>query len=303
MSAGSGKDPRNAPEPQASACAAHRTSSVVVPAIETMPHLETTGSTHSTTPVVLSVIAPCYNESGNIAALCDRVLKVFDRLDVIGELVLVDDGSTDDTWSRIQQRQQGDDRVRGHRHERNRGIVPAWRTGLESVRGALVCLIDADLQNPPESIEPMLHRYGLGQVDMVQGARCPEGSEWTRLAFSKGLNVLLNILFGMRLRDNKSGFVLTTPAVLHEALAFRGSYGFAQCFITVFAHAHRRTIGEVITPFHRRVSGQSFLTNVPVRVILRIFWELAKARLEFGRIRRACGDRAVRGPNPIAQVS
>ncbi len=254
------------------------------------------------TPVALSVIAPCFNESGNVAALCERVLRVFDKLNLSGELVLVNDGSADDTWSLIEQHQRLDDRVRGRTHDRNRGIVAGWRTGLAAARGELICLIDADLQNPPESIEVMLQRLRQSDVDMVQGARCPEGSELSRLAFSKGLNGLLNLMFGMRLRDNKSGFVLTTPEVLREVLAFRGCYKFAQCFITVFAHAHGRSIGEVITPFHRRVAGKSFLASVPIRVTLRILWEIAKARLAFSKIRRECKAGSQHEPNPIAQV-
>lgn len=232
------------------------------------------------------MVAPCFNESGNVAALCDRVLSVFDRLSLTGELVLVDDGSADDTWPLIESRERCDHRVRGLRHSHNRGIVAGWRTGLSAARGRLVCLIDADLQNPPESIGALYHSYCERDVEMVQGVRCPEGNEFSRLACSKALNWLLNLVFGMRLRDNKSGFVLTTPDVLREALAFRGTYRYAQCFITVFAHARGRTIGEVATPFHRRVAGESFLANVPVRVMLRILWEIAKARLEFSRIRR-----------------
>ncbi len=236
--------------------------------------------------VALTVVAPCFNESGNVDALCDRVLSVFDRLGLPGELVLVDDDSVDDTWQLIESHERYDDRVRGFRHTHNRGIVAGWRTGLSAARGRLVCLIDADLQNPPESIGALYRCYCERNADMVQGVRRPEGNEFSRLAFSKALNCLLNLVFGMRLRDNKSGFVLTTPDVLREVLAFHGTYAYAQCFITVFAHAHGRSIDEVITPFHRRVAGTSFLANVPVRVMLRILWEIVKARWEFSRIRR-----------------
>lgn len=279
--------------------------------------------------VTLSVIAPCLNEEGNVGALCDRVLAVFDRMFVVGasfppcqggtqggfsresnresepqtanhaklpisaELILIDDGSTDASWQRIEERSRSDARVRGVRHETNCGIVSGWRSGLAAAKGELVCLIDADLQNPPESIESLYQCYERGGVDLVQGAREPVDYVFTRYALSKGLNFLLNRVFGMRLTDNKSGFVLARKDVLRCSLDYRGRYRFAQCFITVFAHARGYRIGEVTTPFHCRHSGQSFLTNLPIRVIVRILWEIARARVEVFTLRRArAADRA-----------
>lgn len=284
---------------------------------------ESVPKAEGSSPVTLSVIAPCLNEEGNVDALCDRVLAVFDRMVAVGasfppcqggtergssqentcaseplaaihttqtisaELILVDDGSTDATWHRIEERGRSDARVRGVRHEANRGIVPGWRSGLAAATGELVCLIDADLQNPPESIESLYQCYERGGVDLVQGAREPVYYVFTRYTLSKVLNFLLNRVFGMRLADNKSGFVLARKDVLQRSLDYRGRYRFAQCFITVFAHARGYHIGQVTTPFHCRRSGQSFLTNLPIRVILRILWEIARARVEVFNLRRA----------------
>ena len=251
--------------------------------------------------VALSVIAPCLDEEGNVDALCDRVLTVFDSMGVSGELVLIDDGSSDQTWALIERRTQTDGRVRGVRHDVNRGIVAAWRSGLSAANGELVCLIDSDLQNPPESVAALYECYQAGGVDLVQGARVPEDYVMTRLALSKGLNFLLNRVFGMRLRDNKSGFVLSAPKVLHDTLACRGQYRYAQCFIAVFAHARGYRVGEVATPFHPRHAGESFLTNLPIRVVGRIVWEIAKARLEFARLRRNAKIDATTATKPIPQ--
>ncbi len=236
--------------------------------------------------VALSVIAPCLDEEGNVDTLCDRVLAVFDSVGVPGELVLIDDGSSDRTWALIERRAEADGRVRGVRHEINRGIVAAWRSGLAASKGELVCLIDSDLQNTPESIEALYQCYRAGGVDLVQGARVPQDYVFARLALSKGLNFLLNRVFGMRLRDNKSGFVLSAPKVLHDSLDYRGYYRYAQCYIAVFAHARGYRVGEVATPFLARHAGESFLANLPIRVVLRVLWEMVKARVEFGRLRR-----------------
>jgi len=251
--------------------------------------------------VALSVIAPCLNEEGNIHALCDRVLAMFVSMGISGELVLVDDGSRDRTWELIERRMNSDARVCGVRHDINRGIVAGWRSGLAAACGELVCLIDSDLQNPPESIEALYRRYQAGGVDLVQGARIPEDYVMMRLALSKGLNFLLNRVFGMRLRDNKSGFVLSAPSVLHDALGYHGRYRFAQCFITVFAHARGYRVGEVATPFHPRHAGTSFLANLPFRVVLRIFWEIARARMEFTQLRREAKAHTSTARRPLPQ--
>ena len=75
--------------------------------------------------VTLSVIAPCFNEEGNIDALVDRTLGTFDELKIEGELILVDDGSQDHTWQRIETRRGLDRRVCAQRQHVNCGIEAA----------------------------------------------------------------------------------------------------------------------------------------------------------------------------------
>jgi glycosyltransferase involved in cell wall biosynthesis len=185
----------------------------------------------------LSVIAPCFNEEFNVDELARRVLAALDRGELDGELVLVDDGSVDGTGAAIDAlaaRLPG--RIVACHHAQNRGIAPAWKTGLESARGRLIALIDADLQYQPEDLL-RLHRTLLEHsVDVVQGWRSPVGRErGPRYHLSRGFNVLLNLAFGMSLRDNKSGFVLCAREVL-EALGDvevpreeRVELGFSSC--------------------------------------------------------------------------
>ena len=219
----------------------------------------------------LSVIAPCYNEEGNVAELTRRTLAMFDEIGAklaegngasarFGELVLVDDGSADRTWARIEDAMQGDGRVRGVRHEKNRGIEGGWHSGLEVARGELVCLIDSDLQNRPEDVARLYESYLREQPDMVQAVRNPRGVH-TRRLFSRGLNHLLNITFGMKLRDNKSGFILCKRDVLAELLRHRFQYRYFQSFIGAAAGVRRLSIAEVETEFEPRHAGQSFLSG------------------------------------------
>ena len=87
-------------------------------------------------PILVSVVVPCFNEEFNIPELCERVLRVLDHGGLTGELVLVDDGSADGTRRVIEQRQAQDpDRVHGCFHARNQGITAAWKTGVAASRG------------------------------------------------------------------------------------------------------------------------------------------------------------------------
>ena len=233
---------------------------------------------HSST--VLSVIAPCFNEQGNIDLLTDRTLTVIDKMDVAAELLLVDDGSSDGTWERIARRAALDARVRGVKHPRNRGIEHAWRTGLRAASGELVCLIDADLQNRPEDIPKLYSAYLRELPDVVQGVRHPVAGARQRHLFSRGLNVLLNLAFRMRLRDSKSGFILCRRNVLADLLRHRLNYRYFQSFIGVAAASEKYTIAEVDTDFDRRNAGKSFLGRFPIGVSLRVCWELLEFRSE-----------------------
>ena len=231
-------------------------------------------------PVVLSVIAPCLNEQSNIDPLIDRVLAAFDALPVSAELVLVDDGSADATWERMDDRAARDARVRISQHLSNQGMVRAWQTGLATARGGLVCLIDADLQNRPEDIPRLYERFTRDDVNVVQGVRIFENAPWIRLVISRGLNVLLNVAFGMHARDNKSGFILCRRDVLFQILRHRYRYRYFQSFLGPAAKVRGFTIAEIETLHEPRRAGTSFLPRIPIGVILRLCWETLKYRVE-----------------------
>ena len=233
-----------------------------------------------TDAIVLSVIAPCFNEQGNIDPLVDRTLAVFDAMKITAELVLIDDGSADNTWERIRRRSQADARVLGVRHTSNSGIEAAWRTGLESATGELICLIDADLQNRPEDIAKLYRAYLRELPDIVQAVRHPVRGVRRCRTFSRVLNILLNLTFRMRLRDNKSGFMLCRRDVMANLLRHRYGYRYFQSFIGVAAGVRGYTIAEVDADFEVRFAGESFLRRFPIVVSLRICWELLKFRVE-----------------------
>jgi phenylacetate-CoA ligase len=239
------------------------------------------------TPRELSVVVPCFNEAGNLPELVERLLKVFVKKAVAGEIVLVDDGSRDDT-PEVMRRLGGEHpEVVTVFHPENRGIAAAWSSGVAASRGAYVCFMDADLQNLPEDVYRLYREIARTHADLVQGYRSSIGRlRDSRYVLSKGLNGILNLLFGMALRDNKSGFVIGLRETIADVLRHRYRYRYFQTFIAVSAHAKGHRIQELETLFESRLVGRSFMSRVPVGVMLRSLLDLAKGFVEFRLLRR-----------------
>jgi phenylacetate-CoA ligase len=234
----------------------------------------------------LSVIVPCFNEEANVPELVTRVAHVFEdrRLRERGgsELLLVDDGSTDATWSQIIAQRPKHGFVVPIRHQRNAGLAAAWRTAVARARGRFVCILDADLQYRPEDILMLYDALQCSGSDLAQGCRSRNGRQRNARYFvSRGLHHLLDRLFAMRTEDNKSGFVMCRREVFASLLDYRESYTHWQIFVGVAAHANGYSLCHVETAFEPRRRGRSFLSDFPVLTILQASVDIARAMREY----------------------
>lgn len=152
----------------------------------------------------LSVLVPALNEGRTIDTVIDAVLAV----DLSLEVVLVDDGSTDDTWSRMQARADGE-RVRAFHHASNAGKGAAIRTALAQARGAVVIIQDADLEYSPSDFPRLVEPIRSGRASVVYGTRT--FSSHTAYSFwyvvgNRAVTLAANILYNVYLSDLETGY-------------------------------------------------------------------------------------------------
>jgi polyisoprenyl-phosphate glycosyltransferase len=124
----------------------------------------------------LTVVVPAYNESAGLRDFHARLAAVFDGMDLVTEVLYVDDGSRDDTWTVMCALRETDARVSTLKLSRNFGKELALTAGLDHADADAVVVIDADLQDPPELIPTFVARWREG-YDVVYGTRASRAGE------------------------------------------------------------------------------------------------------------------------------
>ena len=126
---------------------------------------------------MVSLIIPIYNESENIEELHKQLTNVLSKLqNIMYELIFVDDGSVDDSWEKLTKLRCNDNNVKGVKFSRNFGHQIALTAGLDKARGDACIVIDGDLQDPPEVIINMIHKWQEG-FQVVYGVRIKRDGE------------------------------------------------------------------------------------------------------------------------------
>jgi len=209
---------------------------------------------------LLSIVSPCYNEAGNVEALYKEILEATVGLE--WELVLVDDGSADDTFERIRAIAQADPRVRGYRLSRNFGHQYALLAGLQRARGAVIVTMDADLQHPPALIPKLLDEWRAG-FNIVHTKRQSEGEltwfkKWTSAAYYR----VFSLLCGVKIEEGASDFRLLDRRVADAMLSMQEAEMFMRGLVAWMGYKHT-FVSYRVRP---RLSGSS---KYGVRKMLR----------------------------------
>jgi polyisoprenyl-phosphate glycosyltransferase len=172
------------------------------------------------TPLI-SVVVPLYNEGSQVRALLSDLKEASEQIGCRFEIVLVDDGSIDDTWERIKNEGRALSSLRAVRLSRNFGKELALCAGLERSRGDAVVVMDGDGQHPPSLLPIMVETWRTSGADIVQAVKVDRGRESATNKLSAFLfYLILNKLSGFDLKG-ASDFKLVNRKVLDTWLAMR----------------------------------------------------------------------------------
>ena len=170
---------------------------------------------------LISIVIPLYNEGSHLSALLSDLKTALQQTGCPFELVLVDDGSPDDTWERIKDEARTLPSLRAVRLSRNFGKELALCAGLERARGDAVVVMDGDGQHPPSLLPVMVEKWRTSGADIVQAVKTKRGSEsLTGKLGALLFYLILNKLSGFELKG-ASDFKLMNRKVADTWLAMR----------------------------------------------------------------------------------
>lgn len=201
----------------------------------------------------LSLVIPVYNEEENVPLLYPAVTAALKDLTLAWEMVLVDDGSRDGSLAELEKLAEQDPaRVRVIALRRNFGQTAAIAAGIDHSTGAIVVLMDADLQNDPIDIPMMLEKLAEG-YDVVSGWRKARQDTLSRRLPSQLANGLISRVTGVHLHD----YGCTLKAYRREVLTGFRLYGEMHRFIPVYANSVGARMLEVEVHHHARRFGKA----------------------------------------------
>ncbi|KXK27013.1 MAG: putative glycosyltransferase CsbB [candidate division WS6 bacterium OLB20] len=189
---------------------------------------------------LLSVVAPVYNEEGNIRKFIERVVAAMDKAKIRFELILVNDGSKDDSVLIILQMAKEDRRIKLINFSRNFGHQMAISAGWDYANGDAVVILDSDLQDPPELIPDLVTKWQEG-YDIVNAVRKTRQDTFFKKMTATLFYKLLNRILTSKIPENVGDFRLmdARPVAVMRKLKERDRYirgltnwiGFKQAFV------------------------------------------------------------------------
>lgn len=240
------------------------TSRTVAAPVRALPH----------TTVDVSVLVPAKDEAENLPLFMEQAAAAFAGGDVRYEVIVIEDGSKDDSWAVLQHLQEQYPFLRAVRHRTQRGIADALRTGWLNSRGEVLVFYPADLQFHPDDIPRLVAPILANSADMVTGFK--EGKY--EKAFVSGIyNWLSRTLFDVPVKDLNS--VKAYRREIMNALPVRPDW---HRYMIVIAHFEGFSVTEIPVPLYPRHAGKSKfgIGRIPVGVMdmLSVWFEL-----RFGR--------------------
>jgi glycosyltransferase involved in cell wall biosynthesis len=205
-------------------------------------------------PMDVSIIVPVFNEEESLPELCAWISKVAVENNYVYEIILVDDGSTDDSWNIIETLSENNANIRGIKFQRNYGKSAALNEGFKVVTGEVVITMDADLQDSPDEIPGLRKMIIEDKFDLVSGWKKVRHDPITKTIPSRFFNWVTTRSTGIYLHDFNCGLKAYRLKVVKNIEV----YGEMHRYIPVIAKwSGFKKIGEKVVEHRARKYGTS----------------------------------------------
>ncbi|TAE39757.1 MAG: glycosyltransferase [Runella slithyformis] len=202
----------------------------------------------------ISVVIPLFNEEESLPELTDWIERVMTENHFSYEVLLIDDGSTDESWRVIQQLAVANIAIKGVRFNRNYGKTAALQTAFQAVRGNVVITMDADLQDSPDEIPELYRMIQEEGYDLVSGWKQKRYDPLTKTLPTKLFNAVTRRISGVQLNDFNCGLKAYKQRVVKNITL----YGEMHRYIPVVAKwSGFRKIGEKVVQHQARKYGST----------------------------------------------
>ncbi len=202
----------------------------------------------------LSIVVPSFNEEESLGELTAWIARVMKTTDYSYEVIIVDDGSSDATWSKVEQLHEADDRILGIRFRRNYGKSAALSEGFAAARGRVVITMDADLQDSPDEIPQLMDMILRDGYDLVSGWKKVRHDPISKTLPSKIFNRVVRSISGIKLHDFNCGL----KAYKADVIKTIEIYGEMHRYVPLLAkEAGFGKIGEKVVCHRERKYGYS----------------------------------------------
>jgi glycosyltransferase involved in cell wall biosynthesis len=224
----------------------------------------------------ISVVIPMRNESPNVEGLYRDVTSSLTQYGRSYELVIIDDGSTDDTFAQLAALQVKDSRLRVIRFRRNFGQTAAFAAGFAHARGRHIVTADGDRQNDPADIPAMIQMLEQQNLDLVCGWRKDRKDAFiNRRLPSMVANAIISYATGVKLHD----YGCSLKVFRAEVVKAMKLYGEMHRFLPAIASEFGVTIGEKVVNHRARTHGKS---NYGISRTLRVVLDLMTVKFLIG---------------------
>ena len=203
--------------------------------------------------IYLSVVAPAHNEADNLAQLVEETAAALTPLGREWEMIVVNDASTDATLPVLRTLMKKYPRLRALSLQRRSGQTAALEAGLRHARGALLAMLDADLQNDPADIPRLLAALETQSCDLVNGWRADRHDPWLRLVSTRIANGVRNWLTHEQIHDSACGLKVFRRECVARLKLFNGMHRFLPTLVKM------EGFRVVELPVHHRprIAGQA----------------------------------------------